>query len=60
MCVCVCYHLISETTRFHYLDKLTIDKIKFEMSELQKFCCKNISLRGTQAVLTFNGLIDLH
>ena len=55
MCVCVC-DLILETTRFCYLDKLSIDRMRCERSELQGFCCKNVSLRRYGS---FNGLVVL-
>ena len=28
--VCVCYHLISETTRFHYPDEFSMDGTSFK------------------------------
>ena len=37
VCVCVYYHLISETTRFYYPDKLLMNKMGFERLELQRF-----------------------
>ena len=40
-----CYCLISETTRFCNLDKLSMDRTVYERSELQRFCCKIILLR---------------
>ena len=33
----VCYHLISETTRFHYPDELRMNGTERERSELQRF-----------------------
>ena len=37
----MCYLLISETKkRFHNSDKLSMDRIGCERSELQRFCCK--------------------
>ena len=54
--MCVCYKLISETTRFCYSDKLSMDETRCDGSELQRFCCKNISLRRYGG---FNGLVVL-
>ena len=34
LCVCVCYHLISETKRFCYPDELLMDRMGCERSEL--------------------------
>ena len=42
MYVCVCYHLVSETTRFYYPDKPLMDEMGYERSELQRFCCKKV------------------
>ena len=41
MCVCVCYQLISETTRFCYLDKLLMDRMGCESLDSQRLCCKD-------------------
>ena len=51
--MCVCYHLISETTRFCYQDW---EKLLMDGMELQKLCCKNISLWRYGS---FNGLVVL-
>ena len=29
MCVCMCYHLISEGTSFHYPEEFSVDGIRF-------------------------------
>ena len=49
-------HLISNTTRFKYSDKLSMDGTGYERSELQRFCCKNVLLRRHGS---FNGLVVL-
>ena len=36
-CMCVCYHLISETTIFQYPDKLSMDGMGWEKPELKRF-----------------------
>ena len=56
MSVCVCYHLISETIQFHYPDELSMDGTGCERSELQRFCCKNVSFRRYGS---FNGFVVL-
>ena len=53
----MCYHLISETTIFHYPNELLMDKSGCERSEIKRFCCKNISLRRYGS---FNGFFELY
>ena len=50
--LCLCESQFSETTRFRYPDKL----IKGKRSELQRLCCKNISLRRYDS---FKGNVEL-
>ena len=40
VCMCVFHHLISESTRFCYPDKLLMDGMRCERCDLQRFCCK--------------------
>ena len=48
--------MISETIRFGYLDELLTDGKGCKMSEVQRFCCKNVSLRRYGSFNSFSVL----
>ena len=55
--MCVCYHLILEATKCCYPNKLSMDGMRFEKTEIQNFCFKNVILRR---YVNFNSLVELH
>ena len=40
VCVCACALVLDlETTRFYYLDEISMDEMGFERPEISRFCC---------------------
>ena len=50
------YYALISLNVLLMIDKLSMDRMGFERSELQGFCCKNILLRRLGS---FNGLVEL-
>ena len=56
VCVCVCVCVLPldlrDSTRLCYSDKLSMNGMGCERSELERFCCKNVLWERDMVVLT--------